>query len=137
PPVYNWRYGIPNANRLPSYINLKKGLKILEIPISTLQLTGFNFPIGGGAYFRIYPYFFIKKCIKYLEDKQEKYNMYIHPWELDPDHPKINLPFRVSSTHYFNLSSTEVKLKSLVENFKFSTYKEVYCNLIKSMSVSD
>ncbi|NER40142.1 MAG: polysaccharide deacetylase family protein, partial [Oscillatoria sp. SIO1A7] len=45
-PVINWRYGIPNANRLPSYINLKKGLKILEIPISTLQLTGFNFPIG-------------------------------------------------------------------------------------------
>lgn len=125
-PVVNYRYGIANANRLPSYIPLNNGGKILEIPVSTVPLPKFNFPMGGGAYFRIYPYWFFQKSLQYLESKQEIFNMYLHPWELDPSHPVIRLPFRVAATHYFNLKSTHRKLQALFSQFKFAPYKEVY-----------
>ena len=125
-PVRNLRYGIPDAHRLPSYLPLKNGLQILEIPVSTLPLPRFNLPLGGGAYLRIYPYWFLRQCLKHLESRREKINLYIHPWELDPLHPVIPLPFRVSATHYVNLRSTQSKLESLFLDFKFAPYQEVY-----------
>ena len=36
---------------------------------------------------------------------------YLHPWELDPDHPRIPLPRRIALTHYFNLRATEPRLR--------------------------
>lgn len=129
-PVINYRYGISNAKRLPSYITLKNERKIVEIPVATLPLHQLNIPLGGGAYFRIYPYFFFKNCLKYLESRQENFNLYIHPWEIDPSHPVIPLPWRVAATHYFNLQSTQKKLDCLFLDFKFAPYREVYKELI-------
>lgn len=127
-PVINYRYGIPQAPRFPHWIDLKNGARILEFPISTLRILGKNIPIAGGAYFRIFPYRFIKAGIKTLNKKNRPVIFYLHPWEIDPEHPRLNLPRRVSLTHYYNLSGTEEKFKRLLRDFKFSTLKEVLEN---------
>jgi len=78
-PVFNYRYGIPGANRLASVIETEAGIKLLEIPVSTFPLKKINLPIGGGAYLRIYQYFFLKKCLRTLAKKGETIGIYVHP----------------------------------------------------------
>lgn len=127
-PVINYRYGIPQAPRFPHWIDTKNASKILEFPISTIRILGKNIPIAGGAYFRIFPYQFIKAGIKSLNKKNQPVIFYLHPWEIDPEHPKIKLPRRISLTHYYNLSQTEAKFKNLLRDFKFIPLKRVLEN---------
>lgn len=127
-PVINYRYGIPQAPRFPHWIDTKNASKILEFPISTIRILGKNIPIAGGAYFRIFPYQFIKAGIKSLNKKNQPVIFYLHPWEIDPEHPKIKLPRRISLTHYYNLSQTEAKFKNLLRDFKFIPLKKVLEN---------
>lgn len=127
-PVINYRYGIPQAPRFPHWIMTKNGSKILEFPISTVRILGKNIPIAGGAYFRIFPYQLIGSGIKSLNRKKQAVIFYLHPWEIDPEHPKIKLPRRISLTHYYNLSHTEAKFKNLLRDFKFIPLKKVLEN---------
>ena len=132
-PVINYRYGISEANRLSSIIKTTNGVELLEVPVSTYAINKLNIPVGGGAYLRIYPYFFLKACLKALEKRNEIIGIYIHPWEIDYKQPKIKLPFRVSATHYFNLSSTERKVNSLLSDFKFAPYRIAYKEIIEKI----
>ena len=50
---------------------------------------------------------------------------YLHPWELDPDHPRIDLPRRIALTHYVNLRATEGRLRRLLRDFEFAPMREV------------
>ena len=50
---------------------------------------------------------------------------YLHPWELDPDHPRIPLPRRIAATHYFRLEKTEGRLRRLLRDFRFAPMREV------------
>jgi len=127
-PVINYRYGIPQAPRFPHRIGTRNDSGILEFPISTLRILGKNIPIAGGAYFRIFPYQFIKAGIRSLNRRNRPVIFYLHPWEIDPEHPKIKLPRRVSLTHYYNLSGTEEKFKRLLKDFRFSTLRGVLEN---------
>jgi polysaccharide deacetylase family protein (PEP-CTERM system associated) len=123
-PVLNYRYGIEDAPRWPYAVTAGER-EIIEFPISTLQLFGRNVPIAGGAYFRIYPYAFTRRAFKSVNGKGYPVVFYVHPWELDPDHPRIPLPRRISLTHYFNLGKTERRLRRLLADFSFAPMKEV------------
>jgi polysaccharide deacetylase family protein (PEP-CTERM system associated) len=123
-PVLNYRYGIEDAPRWP--YEVAAGSKtLLEFPISTWQVWGRNVPIAGGAYFRIYPYAFTRRGLRAVNRKDHPFVFYIHPWELDPDHPRIPLPRRISLTHYFNLKKTEGRLRRLLRDFRFAPMQEV------------
>lgn len=123
-PVHNYRYGIPDAPRFPYAIKREK-YEFIEFPISTLQLPGFTMPISGGAYFRIYPYQVTKQAIRAVNRQGQPVTFYLHPWELDPDHPRIDVPRRIALTHYFNLGATERRLKKLLKDFKMAPMGEV------------
>jgi polysaccharide deacetylase family protein (PEP-CTERM system associated) len=127
-PVINYRYGIPQAPRFPHWMMTKNGKRILEFPVSTIKIWGKNVPIAGGAYFRIFPYQFTKAGFKSLNKKNHPGIFYLHPWEIDPEHPKIKLPLRISLTHYYNLAGTEKKFKKLLQDFKFIPLKKVLEN---------
>ncbi len=123
-PVLNYRYGIADAPRFPYKIKREK-FEFMEFPISTLKLPGFTMPISGGAYFRIYPYQVTKQAIRSVNRSGQPVTFYLHPWELDPDHPRIDVPRRIALTHYFNLGSTERRLKKLLCDFEMAPMKEV------------
>lgn len=123
-PVLNYRYGIPDAPRFPYEIE-RSGCKLKEFPVSTLKIPGMTLPISGGAYFRIYPYWFTKQALKSVNRSSKPITFYLHPWELDPEHPRIPLPRRISLTHYFNLGATERRFRKLLDDFKFLPMKEV------------
>ncbi len=100
---------------------LGNGLKIF--PISTFKMGKFDFGTGG-AYFRLLPYKYFKRRISSLLLKGNV-NFYIHPWELDPDQPKVKgSSTRINLTHYINLNRTEKKLENLVSDFDFCTLQQ-------------
>ena len=123
-PVLNYRYGIADAPRFPYTIKREK-CEFIEFPISTLKFAGVTMPISGGAYFRIYPYQVTKQAIKAVNRSGKPVTFYLHPWELDPDHPRIDVPRRIALTHYFNLGATERRLRKLLADFKMAPMKEV------------
>lgn len=123
-PVANWRYGIPDYNRRPVIVETEHG-PLAEFPISTRQFFGRNVPTTGGAYFRIYPYALTRANIRASEREGLPVVFYLHPWELDPDHPRVAFSRKAMLTHYVNLSSTVPKLDRLLDNHRFSTLGEV------------
>lgn len=124
-PVQNYRYGIPGSPTDLYVIDLPGNASLCEFPVSTVKAFGRAWPCTGGAYFRLYPYSFTRRNIEVLNREGIPVNFYIHPWELDPDHPRIPLPMRISLTHYFGLESTVPRLKRLLGEFRFGTLEEV------------
>lgn len=123
-PVLNYRYGIADAPRYP-YLLETNDQSIMEFPISTWKILGKNLPVAGGAYFRIYPYALTRTAFRSINREGRPAVFYLHPWELDPDHPRIDVPRRIALTHYFNLRATERRLRRLLRDFHFLPMKEV------------
>ena len=77
---------------------------------------------------RFYPYSFLRRRLKRLEDRGETIGLYTHPWETDTEMPRIKLSPLLYLAHYYNLGSTCRKLESLMKDFKFVPYKEAYAS---------
>ena len=123
-PVRNWRYGIPDFEPRPQRIETPAG-PIYELPISVRRVLGKNLPLSGGAYFRIYPYAVTRSNLRAVEAEGTAAVFYLHPWELDPDHPRVRFDWKARFTHYVNLGSTEPKLARLLREFRFAPLGEV------------
>jgi polysaccharide deacetylase family protein (PEP-CTERM system associated) len=123
-PVFNYRYGIPTAPRRPFSLPFR-GAELLEVPLSTVRLFGLNVPVAGGAYFRIWPYSFTRAAIRHLNRTGLSAVVYLHPWELDPQQPRVRLPRRIALTRYYSLDQTEGKLRRLLRDFQFGPASEV------------
>jgi polysaccharide deacetylase family protein (PEP-CTERM system associated) len=124
-PVYNYRYGIEDAPRWPYPAPAGAGGEIAEFPITTWRVLGKNLPVAGGAYFRIFPYALTWAAFRSINRGGNPAVFYIHPWELDPEHPRIPLPRRIALTHYVNLKATERRMERLLSDFSFAPMKEV------------
>lgn len=89
-----------------------------ELPISNIKLGDFTLPWGGGGYFRLVPFFFFKYGIQAALKKENAYLFYIHPWEIDPDQPKVyEAAFYYRFRHYINIKKTHLKFNSLIKTF--------------------
>jgi polysaccharide deacetylase family protein (PEP-CTERM system associated) len=123
-PVHNYRYGIEGAPRWPHSMQAG-GVTLEEFPITTWRVAGQNLPIAGGAYFRIYPYRMTWMGFRANNRRGHPGTFYLHPWELDPAHPRIPLPRRIALTHYVNLGATEPRLRRLLRDFRFAPMADV------------
>jgi polysaccharide deacetylase family protein (PEP-CTERM system associated) len=123
-PVQNYRYGIEDAPRWPHPVE-RAGRTLTEFPITTVRVLGKNIPVAGGAYFRIYPYALTRAAFRSVNAAGHPAVFYVHPWELDPEHPRIPLPRRIAATHYVNLGATERRLHRLLRDFRFAPMGEV------------
>lgn len=123
-PVKHDLYGTPDWPRFA----YQRAEQIMEIPIPTLKMMGRQIPIGGGGYFRLYPYALTHYLVnKYLDKEKQPYSFYFHPWEIDAGQPRLNNASAKSRfRHYVNLQHTESKLDRLLQDFRWSTMKDVY-----------
>jgi polysaccharide deacetylase family protein (PEP-CTERM system associated) len=123
-PIYHDRYGIPGANPFPHALS-DNAEPLLEFPSSVVRVGGFNIPVSGGGYFRLYPFSWTKRFLRRINDRLgEPFMFYIHPWELDPDQPRVSSRWR-AWRHYVNLSSTTSKLDRLLRQFRFGRMGDV------------
>lgn len=123
-PVQNDRYGIPDAPAVPHRRQTPAG-ELLEIPMRPLEVLGRNIPFSGGAYLRILPWWAQVLAWKLAEHRGTPMVAYIHPWELDPDHPRVELRRRVALTHYARLGLTERRLDRLLRSHDFGRLDEL------------
>jgi polysaccharide deacetylase family protein (PEP-CTERM system associated) len=132
-PVLNYRYGLPTAARTPGDIRAPSGATMFEVPLSTLRLphpafpVGVNVPMSGGGYFRLYPYWLTRVFTKLLERQGTGLVFYVHPWEFDPNHPRVKMPRWIAQfTHYHNLATMQPRTERLLSDFSFATIREAY-----------
>jgi polysaccharide deacetylase family protein (PEP-CTERM system associated) len=125
-PVVHDNYGIPDAPRFPYVKRLQCGRQIREFPPSTLRLLGSNIPVAGGGYLRLFPYKITAWAIRHLNQVERQPAMvYLHPWEIDPDQPRIAASWLSRFRHYNNLDSTETKCLKLLDDFAWAPMEEV------------
>jgi polysaccharide deacetylase family protein (PEP-CTERM system associated) len=117
-PILHDNYGIPDA---PRFKYQHSSLNLTEYPISTAKVLGRNVPVAGGGYFRLFPYWLTKRLLRKINSMEKQpFMFYLHPWELDPDQPRIqNSKILSKFRHYNNLSKTEKRLERLLDDFKF------------------
>lgn len=129
-PVKHDLYGIPNAPRKP--FKPVPTLDLMEIPVTTVRLFGRNLPAGGGGYFRLYPYIVTKQLLRRFQDKDcASANMYFHPWEFDPDQPRPEgVSGKTRFRHYLNQAKSLPRLNKLLNDFSWSTMRDVYRSAI-------
>jgi len=134
-PIYHDRYGYHGFNRFP--VNIKRGERgnIMEVPLSTIRLLGKNIPIAGGGYLRLFPIKFVKWAIRSLNEKEiQPAVIYFHPWEIDPEQPRLNGSRRSTFRHYINMDETFAKISLLLDTFRFGPIREVFTvNLTESI----
>jgi len=137
-PVIHDHYGIPGAPRFPHYESLPDGGRIAEFPPSTLRVGGVNFPVAGGGYFRLLPYRMTAWAIRRINEREAQPAMvYLHPWEFDPDQPRVAACWRSRFRHYQNLRSTEGKFIRLLDHFSWAPMSEVLSTSLKSAHFRD
>jgi polysaccharide deacetylase family protein (PEP-CTERM system associated) len=125
-PVRHDLYGIPDFSRFPVTVRCAAG-EILEIPPSTVRMFNRNWPMGGGGYLRIFPYWFTTWAIRRIHRQDRQPAMvYVHPWEFDVDQPRLPAGALARFRQYTNLRKTEPRLRRLLREFAFAPVAEVF-----------
>lgn len=126
-PVHHDRYGIPGFSRWPHLMDTPAGAQIVEFPLTTWRLGGLNVPIAGGGYFRLYPYALTCAGLRSVNEREGRpFIFYLHPWEIDPEQPRVSgLSWRSRFRHYNNLACTERRLARLLREFEFAPAADV------------
>ncbi|MEQ8662339.1 MAG: DUF3473 domain-containing protein [Gammaproteobacteria bacterium] len=129
-PVHHDLYGIPDAPRRP--FRPVGTARLVEIPVSTLPLGGFNLPVAGGGYFRLLPYAVSRALVRRVHAREGiPVNMYFHPWEFDPDQPRpAHLGIKTRFRHYINQGRTLDRMRALVRDFRWNSFATVYADAI-------
>ncbi len=128
-PVYHDRYGVPGAPRHPYRLVTPGGREIVEIPPSTFAFSRFVLPVAGGGYLRLYPLWLTRWAIERIHrDDRMPAIVYVHPWETDPDQPRISAPAFSRFRHYIGLRRTLPRLRALADAFRFAPMEQMVRN---------
>ena len=124
-PIYHDLHGNPDAPREIHTIPTEAG-PLIEFPPAVLTRLGKNIPVGGGGYFRFFPYFLTARWLREINRQGRPFVFYIHPWEIDPKQPRVSgAPFKSQFRHYLNLHRTIPRLQKLLQDFSFTTIQNI------------
>jgi polysaccharide deacetylase family protein (PEP-CTERM system associated) len=116
--VVHDHYGWPEAPRFAFKPVSDSGM--IEIPVTTARFAGRTLAAGGGGFFRLLPYAFSRWAIRQVNAEGQPGILYFHPWEIDPDQPRVaNAPIKSKLRHYTNLGVMQAKLRRLLADFEW------------------
>jgi polysaccharide deacetylase family protein (PEP-CTERM system associated) len=123
-PVRHDHYGMPDAPRFP--YRARPGL--LELPLTTTRVLGWNLPASGGGYFRLAPYPVSRWALSRVNRVDGRPAIfYMHPWEIDPGQPRVSgTGLKTRFRHYVNLDKTESRLHRLLADFRWERVDRVF-----------
>jgi hypothetical protein len=116
---------MPNAPRLPYVAKAPGGAEIVEFPLTTFEVGAYRLPIAGGGYFRLFPYAVTERCLSALNRRGEPVIFYLHPWEVDPEQPRVQASWFSRFRHYNNLSKCQSRLERLAQALPWTTVSNV------------
>jgi len=124
-PIHHDLYGVPDAQRFPYTHTCSDGLKLKEFPPATLRFMGTNFPVAGGGYLRIFPSAYTRLAFRTFEKHGQRVVVYLHPWELDPEQPRIAGPLKSRLRHYTNLRGMIANVGAVLQRHEFTRFCDV------------
>ncbi|MBS0642814.1 MAG: XrtA system polysaccharide deacetylase [Acetobacteraceae bacterium] len=131
-PIRHDLYGIPDASRTP-FRPRPDG--VVEIPMTTVRLLGRNWPCSGGGYFRLLPDALYRTGLARVNREGMPGIFYFHPWEIDPEQPRIpNVRLKSRLRHYTNLSRMEPALRALLRDFAWDRMDRVYAAALPQLT---
>jgi polysaccharide deacetylase family protein (PEP-CTERM system associated) len=122
-PVRRRGYGYANGVRDIHALARPAG-RLLEVPPTTWRVLRMNLPAAGGAYFRIFPYALVRAALRQSEARGVPGVFYLHPWEVDPGQPRLEVSWTARLRHYTGLHRTIPRLARLLGEFRFTTIAE-------------
>lgn len=124
-PVRHDRYGMPGADEQPHILKTPSGYSLVEFPLSVYRIFKYNLPVAGGGYFRLFPYAVTRFAFRRINAAGTPGIFYLHPWEVDPDQPRVKASLLSTFRHYNNLDRCEKRLEQLLDDFRFTTVTNV------------
>jgi polysaccharide deacetylase family protein (PEP-CTERM system associated) len=124
-PIRHDLYGIPDAAIAPGEVVTPTGRRMLEFPLSTAKWLGSRVPISGGGYFRVLPYWMTRAGLRQVNSDGRPFAFYLHPWEIDPEQPRIEAGRVARFRHYTNLAVCQARLERLLDEFPFGRMIDV------------
>ena len=94
---------------------------LVEVPPAVERRLGQRTPFGGGWGLRLARPSRVIREIARRNRRGEPVTCWVHPWELDPDPPRLSLPPGVAFAHYFRLSGWEARLEQVLRGAPFGT----------------
>ncbi len=134
-PVRRPGYGYPNALPHPHWLDRPAG-RLAEIPPTTLRWCGLRLPAAGGAYFRLLPYGVVRAAFRQCERRGVPGTFYIHPWEIDPGQPRLDVSWLTRLRHYGGLGQTAGRLERLLAEFRFTTVRDTMAGFSERAAVA-
>ncbi|APG62455.1 polysaccharide deacetylase [Sphingorhabdus lutea] len=137
-PIKHDHYGWPEAPRFA--FHPVEGSNFVEIPVTTAVLGSKRLAAGGGGFFRLLPYQFSKWAIDQVNEKDGRPAiLYFHPWEIDPDQPRVdNAPLKSKLRHYSRLDAMKGKLARLCGAYEWDLMRNIAAeqrdNMIKNIA---
>jgi len=123
-PVKHDVYGLAGAPRGPFRVETPFG-EIIEFTLATFRWNvGPNLPVGGGGYLRMLPYWYTRAGVQRAWREGLPVVSYVHPWELDPEQPRLSGPLKSRLRHYTNLKGAEMRLRKLLALGEFSSFRD-------------
>jgi len=123
-PIYHDHYGLYGSPRDPYAIRAGGG-RIAEFPISTVHVLGRDLPVAGGGYLRMLPFWYNRAGIDRMLNDSRPAMVYVHPWEIDPDQPRIRTRLKSRLRHYTNIGGMQARLERLLERYAFAPIGDV------------
>lgn len=116
-PAYHDYGGMPKYGiSKPNLIRFSNGEHIKEFPINTINIFGKPLVFSGGGFFRILPYFLIRK----LSLNSNYLMTYFHPRDFDYLQPRLkNLPSIRYFKSYVGIKRSFNKFEKLLDEFEF------------------
>ncbi|MBN1508997.1 MAG: DUF3473 domain-containing protein [Sedimentisphaerales bacterium] len=128
-PAYHGHGGYYGADPGPYVVQTATG-PLVEIPVSTVSILGHRICFFGGGYLRLSPLPVIRWGAGHLHRKRRPLIVYVHPREIQPDHPRLPLSLKRRFKCYVNLHTTMPKLTWLCEHYRFTTMGTVAAQVV-------
>jgi len=107
-------------------------LELVEFPSTVWNELGVGIPFAGGFYLRAMPYPLVRLLLRRV-NRSAPGMVYVHPWEFDPEQPRLRASPLIRLAQYYRLEATAPKLERLLREFDFAPIGEV----LKRLSVPD
>ena len=135
-PIKMPRYGVDGYPPQPRIIQTSRGHRIIEAPIACFDWLGKRRPVGGGGYFRLLPYWVLRKAWRQMDRLGRCGVAYMHPYEYDPgemgDYRKsVSLKQRLHQS--IGRKGFPGKVDRLLRDFKFGALDEAIADLLAQL----
>jgi polysaccharide deacetylase family protein (PEP-CTERM system associated) len=98
---------------------------IMEVPPLVVDRFGQAMPIGWGWGLRMSSPRRVLRAIEAANRRGVPAVLTVHPWELDPNPPRVRLPARLQFAHYFRLSGFRGRLNDILRAAPFGRIGDV------------